>query len=280
MDKTDSPTADPKGVSISDSSYFRRFIICRANELSAIHSVSTLRHPRFDSGVLFIVDTEHHVLYEVTSIVDQRRSLFYGDSVIQNTSMQMLVKFDPIFIALPYLQKYASEKYVSLDECLVDEQFPAISLICNKSLMNGLKTVVNFKELDDDIYFKYDEEKALCWLEKRFTVLKATVLKFELVSQRLRSDESSLDRYVFGIFSDFITLQHSVLVKSRLKIKSGELNAFENQAPSKRSLASSEIAPSEKKTRTNAAKKLTQASKGTKSLLSFFSPRSMNNQEE
>jgi ribonuclease H2 subunit B len=260
----------------SDMKFHRRLIVSK-EENAPSSDIYALRHPRSVTKALYQISSETSVVNEVLLVDDPQRSTFYGESVISDGSITILSPVHALFIAIPYLLKHAKGRFVQLVDCLQDEDFSAISLLIeNKALLRSLELVTEFKVIADEIrVFRYDDSRLLEWLEKRFEVLKKALVEYGHLHKSITDDEEVLRRYTFGVLSDYLPEEISKTLKTALKIRDPEITLETSNPAKRKALASADNSldmPLKKKPpqMTTAQKKLQQASKGTKSLTSFF----------
>ncbi|GMR48750.1 hypothetical protein PMAYCL1PPCAC_18945, partial [Pristionchus mayeri] len=254
----------------------RKMIIAKASSFSSGISLFSLRHPRLDSGVLFQLSKTS--CDEVFLLDDEFRCLFSGDTLISDGRARILSPFNPIFLALPYLEKKKA-RYEQLEEILVDEEFPAIERLReNEQMMEEMEKVADKTDMCDEFLYKFNEKKALEWIKARFDVLKAALVANAKLHDSITRDDEVLPRYTFGVLSDHLSRPLAAAAKEHLQIKDAPVaEAAPEPLGMKRKLDDDEnlyggTMPPTKKTPTQSTtqKKLQQASKGTKSLSSFF----------
>uniref|UniRef100_A0A914DNS4 Ribonuclease H2 subunit B wHTH domain-containing protein n=1 Tax=Acrobeloides nanus TaxID=290746 RepID=A0A914DNS4_9BILA len=264
----------------SDESYARKFFVLKESILNAQGSIVPLKHPKFGTKTLYFVSKAE--VCEVLKVDDGKTSMFYGESVISDGSITMLSPIHPLFLAIPYLIKVVKSRFAPLDQILVDEDFPAIGRLAeNESLIKALAKFSDSKELCDTLMYRYNEELILKWLEGKFEVLKKSLLEHGTLHISIADNEIVLRRYTFGILADFLPEELGLMLKTHLDIQEPETDSYsswkrkideveedeENYTPSPQ--------PAKKIVKiSTAAKKLKEASKGTKSLMGFFSPKS------
>ncbi|KAF8372647.1 hypothetical protein PRIPAC_79076, partial [Pristionchus pacificus] len=254
----------------------RKMIIAKASTFSTPSSLYSIRHPRLNSACLFHLSKTS--CEEVFLLDDEFRCLFSGDTVISDGRARILSPFNPIFLVLPYLEKKKA-RYEQLEEILVDEELPAIERLReNEQMMKELEKVADKTDVCDEILYKLKEKKALEWISGRFEVLKTALVAHAKLHDSITRDDEVVSRYTFGVLSDHLSPSMAAVVKEHLQIKDApQAEAAPEPLGMKRKLDDDEnlygsAMPPAKKTPTQSAtqKKLQQASKGTKSLASFF----------
>lgn len=274
--------APPQKLPASNLRFDKRLIIAEETMFSSTSpGVFPLRHPTF-SGTAYYHFAGNGEIYELVRFQDGKRSLFYGDTIIENGNITLMCPCHPMFLALGYVQKNANNKFISLDILLEDDKYPANELLAtNSKLIICLKLIADYREIDDEVYYKFNEAKMLDWLAGRFSLIKDVMAKNEFVSGRLKNDDAAFDRYVFGFLTDLIAAPLVPKLKAYLQIKEveKESNGDVDQTYKRRQTLqdagnndfSPKVEPQKKKQRVStSAKKLQEASKGTASLRIFF----------
>ncbi|GLV39003.1 uncharacterized protein CBL_06002 [Carabus blaptoides fortunei] len=130
--------------------------------------------------------------------------------------MHLSTPIDPIFLVLPYLKKYCTNRAVPLDHLLRDEEFPETERLLKSTGLKYLNLIADRKGDEELNAFKYNEEKTLMWLQKK-TERVADILKqknihvgggavsatFVKSSKSDHTDESYV-RYAHGIVSEYL----------------------------------------------------------------------------
>ncbi|GMS96309.1 hypothetical protein PENTCL1PPCAC_18484, partial [Pristionchus entomophagus] len=268
----ESPEMPPKPA----ESMQRKMLIARASCFSSVTSLYTLRHPRLNSGSLFQLSNTS--CDELFLLEDEFRCLFSGDTVISDGRARILSPFNPLFLVLPYLEKKKA-RYEQLEEILVDDEYPAIERMAeNEQMMREIEKVADKTDACDEVLYKFSEKKALEWIRGRFELLKKALIAHAKLHDSITKDDEALARYTFGVLSDHLSASLAAVAKEHLQIKDAPVaEAAPEPLGMKRKLDDDENLfsiekPPVKKTPTQSVtqKKLQQASKGTKSLASFF----------
>ncbi|KAI1704459.1 RNase h2 complex component domain-containing protein [Ditylenchus destructor] len=264
-----------------DLSYHRKFVIAKENLTSTSTGVFALRHPKTGTRAYYNFDASGSV-QELLEWNHGKRSFFYGDSVVSDGSIVMLSPVHPLFLILRYVVQKAQNRYVSLEDCLDDDsEFPAVKLLlANEKLQKALRNVTDVKTIEDETFYRCNEESLLIWLEKRFNILLESLTRNGDLHKSVLNNPDALRRYTFGVLCDFLPEAVATVLKTRLEIKDVEVFAEPTKNAGKRVAANAmdgdeENFPAVKKTPTisRASKQLQEASKGTKSLASFFTKK-------
>ncbi|KAK0398906.1 hypothetical protein QR680_002810 [Steinernema hermaphroditum] len=278
--KSESPSeaediaASPKnGPPKSDSSFDRKLLIAKEGTINRALKAKLLPHPRSKASVLYYGVGSGDTLCEIVKIGEGKRSFFYGDTVVADGDVVAFVPINPLFVVLPHLIEHATGKYVPLDQMLADEMH---GLLLNTVLLKALKKVTDWRDVCDTTVYRYNEDKMFVWLEKKFKTIQEHIKTNKLVSQLVLDDDDAFKRVSFQLLQEYLADSISEQAKKRFQIK--ELEVAPN--PNKRSAEVNDMQefattikepPKKQPAKISAAQKqLKQASKGTKSLMSFF----------
>ncbi|CAI2350533.1 unnamed protein product [Caenorhabditis sp. 36 PRJEB53466] len=258
----------PAKLPESDESYARKIVVSKSNTLPNSRIIK-LRHPKEGCALFHISENSFD---EILAVNDGHRSFFYGESVLEDGTIHLFSPYNPVFVCLPYLQKTAG-KFVEVDEILVDEQFELIKeLTTNQRILKALEGVADVKDVMDVKLFRLNEQKMMEWMGKKFEALKKELEKE--AHRSLIECPDAFDRYVFSFLCDYLPSDLTASVRTHLNVQ--EAVATENIDMSMKRKTTEEDEyekekPAAKKPRESVqTKKLQAASKGTKSISSFF----------
>ncbi|XP_076435946.1 ribonuclease H2 subunit B-like isoform X2 [Babylonia areolata] len=273
-------------------------------------SFSKLRHPKSEQGTIYLISGGTKTVYEVVRFSPQFSSWLIGETVHRDGSMLITTPVDPVFLVLPYLITAGKNgKFMTLDQMVLDADFPDISCLLHCDGLQGLDVVADQRGADDIRAYRYNKEKTLAWLAmKTENVAEALRRKEVSVGESgahsanfIRSKNDQLDgeeaylKYAYGVVSDYLPLDLAASLKQHLGIKETKENikpeAKGDEPPSKKArLSKEDVAPiedysssnsvllkkdSSKGKQTAAQKRLNKVDKtGMKSISSFFSPKS------
>ena len=133
------------------------------------------------------------------------RSWFIDDSVKSDGSLLMVTKVDALFYAIPYLfeAKHASP----IDQVLIDEDFPETRRLCSCSRLEKLDLIADCKTTTPFVAWKWNESKALQWLEAKVSKL-ADHLK-----------ETNFNVATSAISSNYVKSRNTQVPESMLKLR-------------------------------------------------------------
>ncbi|XP_071085556.1 ribonuclease H2 subunit B-like [Haliotis cracherodii] len=263
-----------------------------------------LRHPKSDSGCLFLFANGGQDVYEAIQYKEEFRSWFIGDTVQHDGGMLMLTTVDPLFLVMPYLLKEGqSGKFMTLDQIVIDEDYPECNRLHGCTGLSELHQITEVKGDDDFRAYRFDKDKTLSWLKLK-TEIVADVLQQKDVSVSssgahssifIRSkkedavDKDQYIKYACGMVSDYLPPLIAEDLRDYLGVADihDPIKSPSEEPPAKR-VKLEDIAPSEDYSKTHgvqkqtsketkmtvAQKKLSKVDKsGMKSISSFFSPK-------
>jgi len=274
-------------------------------------SLCKLRHPRLDTGVMYLLAANCTRLFEVNCYKEKYRSWFIGNSVHSDGKIYMSTPVDPLFLVLPYLigVREKSSQFRTLDQLVYDEDFPDCHKLLPCCSYDQLSLIADVKDLDDNLQvYQYSPQKTLSWLKIKTENL-ADALEREKVDVDIRGSRSSIFsrsktsaisrddymEYAHGIISDYLPSALEKELRECLGLP--DINASsslsssqtENEPPKKKTKLTGDVSPTDdyskgfdtKKDKsktgklTIAQKRLSKVDKtGIKSISSFFSPKS------
>lgn len=278
-------------------------------EKSECHpSICLLRHPRTDSGVLFLLSADFKTVCELNCFDEKYHSWFIGDSVHGDNRIFFASPVDPLFLILPYLlNPQKSERYMALDQVVCDDDLPDCARILACADVDQISHIADRKDIDENLQvFRYSKDRTLAWLKEKVEVLADTLEAKQMsVSTKgshsalfVRSKNSTESRecyiqYAVGMICDYLPLALEQDLRSHLDVplteeKTNVPPVGENEPPKKKAKLDADVtSPTDdysldvKKEKnkitklTNAQKKLSKVDKtGMKSISSFFSPKS------
>ncbi|EYC42961.1 hypothetical protein Y032_0509g2724 [Ancylostoma ceylanicum] len=275
MDVADIDAPKKAGPPASDPSYERKFLIARENTLSDSRFYQ-IRHPKNRAPCLYRINEK--CCDEVVSVGEPLRSWFYGESVVSDGAIRLLSPVHPLFLALPYFID-SKCKFLELEEILSDSEYPSITILLqNDQFLRNVEKVTEMKDVCDTKVYRFNENKALEWISERFQRLRASLVDEDCLHKSIVDNGEVLDRYSFGILCDYLNPEMTALAKTHLSIRGPPTDENERVDMSMKRKAEdlyedTEQKPAKKPKESTVMKKLQQASKGTKSISSFFSKK-------
>ncbi|CAG5119722.1 unnamed protein product [Candidula unifasciata] len=274
-------------------------------------SLCKLRHPRLDTGVMYLLSANCLRVFEVNCYKEKYRSWFIGNTVHSEGGLYMTSSVDPLFLVLQYMVSTykKSSQFRTLDQIVCDEDFPDCHKLISCCSQDQLSLIADWKDIDDNLQvYRYSQEKTLCWLKSK-TMAVANVLEQKKISVDVkgshsaifvRSKSASVSRdaymeYAHGLISDYLSAALEKELRKYLDLPEVSVPASpaasqtENEPPNKKAKLSTEVTPTDdysrnidlKKDKSKggklsiAQKKLSKVDKtGMKSISSFFSPKS------
>jgi len=198
--------------------------------------VDTFLHkmPHPQNGVVSLFMFKNKDVYQVMQCKEDYRSWFVDESVQKDGSMYMITPIDPLFLALPYLEKSAAQNiFTTLDNILTDENHPEALIKLEQCLTKkNLLNICNCKGSEDIVAYKSDESRILAWLSlkihKLADHLSSTALNVGLgvkvknfvhVDRDLKQKEEDCKRYAWTMVSDYLPAHWVDKLKENLDIK-------------------------------------------------------------
>ncbi|XP_053987578.1 ribonuclease H2 subunit B isoform X1 [Hylaeus volcanicus] len=193
-----------------------------------IPDVIKLRHPASNQPAMFVFSPGNLTVQEVLTFDENKRSWFIDDNVKSDGKMHLSTPIDPIFLVLPYLRK--SQQAQPLDQCLWDEDFPETSRLAQ---CQSLKlTLIADRKGDESLQaYKFNEEKALIWLQKKVErvsdvlkqkgihVSQGAISATYIKSTKLENaSEVEYLKYAHGIVSEYLSEDLSKKLAQHLNI--------------------------------------------------------------
>ncbi|BFZ00549.1 hypothetical protein BsWGS_03589 [Bradybaena similaris] len=274
-------------------------------------SLCKLRHPRLNSGVMYLFSANCVRVFEVNCYKEKYRSWFIGNTVQSEGGVYITSLVDPLFLVLQYLVSTyeKSSRFMTLDQIVCDEDFPDCHKLLSCCTHDQLSLITDWKDLDDNLQvYRYSQEKSLSWLKSK-TEAVADALEQKKISVDLRGSHSAIFvrsksasvsrdaymEYAHGLVSDYLSVVLEKELRQFLDLPdmnvpaSPSLSQTENEPPSKKAKLTADLTPTDDYSRnvdlkkdkskggklTIAQKKLSKVDKtGMKSISSFFSPKS------
>ncbi|XP_046990148.1 ribonuclease H2 subunit B isoform X1 [Schistocerca americana] len=262
-----------------------------------------LRHPLSGAPAMFMFSPGDGMVQEVLTFSENKRSWFIEDSVKSDGKMHLSTPIDPIFLVIPYLRK--TSHAVPLDQLLKDEDYPETERLLRSTGLKHLSQVADKKGDEELNAYKYNEEKALNWLQRKTErvaeVLKqkgvqvnnvATAATFVKSGKTESDDPEAYLKYAHGLVSEYLAddLSLQLLRKlglpeeqpsesSKRKLAPAQQQASETKRPRQEDLPNGDaldltkpekVLMAAKTSITAKEKARMKAASGSKSISSFF----------
>lgn len=191
-----------------------------------------LPHPRTGESCLFLFRDKK--VYQLMKCDESYRSWFIDESVQKDGTFCTITPMDPLFLALPYLEKFAeSGKFTTLDNMLIHEEHQlALNKLEECLTKANLCNICNCKGSDDIVAYKSEESKILAWLSLKVSKLSEHLMKSDInvklgskdsayirVEKDLKQKEEECMRYAWSMISDYVPHPWVEKLKENLKIK-------------------------------------------------------------
>lgn len=240
-------------------------------------------------------------IYELLQFNEKNRSWFIGDTVCSDGKIYISTPIDPLFIFLQYLEESCKERAEPLTQ-IMDGSLE--SFFSSALKISQMRMIADQKGPDDLKAFKYNEDKTLKWLKKKFqqihkslkmqNIINSGAASMNFVQSHLDTetvDDDAIQMAALGIISEYISMELIGKLDSDLGI-SRKLIEPVNQKRKHEQMAKNEIskrvkvedqenfsdvnqsaAPKTAVKISTKSKALEKAAKGSKSISSFFSKK-------
>lgn len=112
-----------------------------------------LRNPCTQSATRYLYAKHLNRFYEIFNFAEEPRSWFINDLACSNGSLYLTTAFDPLFLALHYIQLNCSTRCVPFDQAIVDDKFINTHILADILTVEQLSMVSGFFYL---FFSKYD----------------------------------------------------------------------------------------------------------------------------
>lgn len=260
-------------------------------------------HPGKGTRALFIVEVSTKNLFEVQAFSEPHRSWLIENRVCSNGRTYLTVPIDSTFLALFFLKKFCSQRAMSLED-IIDDDDPTVNKFLTEYVCKErLEIVADVKTSGGTKYFKYNPQRTLAWLAVKAKNLAERMKKesiycgFSSLSQNYKKSEATQTveevdylRSACDIVGSYVDLSVYEELTEYLGIKELETKVANNKRKSMNSenglskkikleeLCSDDnleaspkaVVPVKEKKVTAKEKALAKGAKGTKSISSFF----------
>lgn len=243
--------------------------------------------------------TSNNQIFELLQFNEGHRSWFLDETVASNGKIYLTSRVDPLFIFLQFLERDCTKQAQPLEQITDGEARIFIDVL----KMDQMRLVADQKGPDDLKAFKFNEEKTLSWLKKKFTLIKTSLKQQSIISSGSSSmnfvkssleveevDEDAIAEAALGIISEYISLEliekldsfYGISEKSKEPAsQKRKSEAGQNEGDKKRiKIEEQENLPEEPPKNVKAAPKVTtkakaleKAAKGSKAISSFFTKK-------
>lgn len=201
-------------------------------ENSASQVIQKFYHPGLEEYTYFIVNKEAKTIQEVISFEEPNRCWFINQNAHSNGALYMTVPVDPTFLVLHYLKIFCKENAMQLDQ-LCDAQVPKAPHILSDLVdKKSMEVIADVKTIDDSVFYKYNEKRALTWLLYKVDKVKDSLMDQKIYCgvsslsanymKSLENEETSQEEYLrvaVGIVSHYLDLDLVEKMKCHLGIK-------------------------------------------------------------
>lgn len=178
---------------------------------------------------LYYYDEDNLRLYEQVQYYDEYRSWFLGDRLQQRGEMVFMTKIDPLFIFVPILIKFSSDRFRSIDDICSSydevirnkQEDDATKHRSTPSKIQGpnikpsqlryalapnikWENVADIKQVDDEIYMRYSEDKTLDWLTSKFDKTMIALESVMSEPQKPKPSKATLMSYACDLINVYV----------------------------------------------------------------------------
>lgn len=238
-------------------------------------------------------------IFELLQFNEGHRSWFLNEAVASNGKIYLTSKVDPLFIFLQFLERDCTKQAQPLEQIMDGEA----RMFTEVLKMEQMRLVADQKGPDDLKAFKFNEDKTLSWLKKKFTMIKSSLRQQKVISTGSSSmnfvkssleeediDEDAIAEAALGIISEYISLEliekldNFYGISEKTKEPATQKRKSEaglNESDKKRiKMEEQENLPEEPAKNVKAVPKVTtkskaleKAAKGSKAISSFFTKK-------
>ncbi|KAI8145087.1 Ydr279p protein family-domain-containing protein [Fennellomyces sp. T-0311] len=139
--------------------------------------------PQTGQSTLYLHDDDDRQLFEIQRVtgVGRKTSWLINDTLYKDGTMRHITHVDPLFIALPLLEQAQKleSKFRTLDDIFSMDDNNALYLLRLHGFQAQLAHLCDVQEIASDMHvYRFNDEKALSWLQKKVNQL---VPSFEAV---------------------------------------------------------------------------------------------------
>ncbi|KAL1140582.1 hypothetical protein AAG570_000512, partial [Ranatra chinensis] len=128
-------------------------------------SIVKLKHPLTDHPSLFLFSGNNTTVQEIQTFSEDKRSWFFGNTIIVGGKMYLLTPVDPLFLILPYLR--AASQCSPLDQIIIDRTYSETGRLLTCNGLKYINQIADRRGEESLNAYIYNEEKTLNWLKKK-----------------------------------------------------------------------------------------------------------------
>lgn len=186
--------------------------IVHPEESSKLTSIK-LPNPQTNQLQDYLYDEENLTLSEIVKHFDPTRSWFFDNSVCIDGELYMITKIDPLFILLPFIMEYSATSFRTLQDICSSAENLTNDLYFALSPSINWNHVCDTKELDQELYVRYNEDKTLDWLVSKSNKLLDALIKVSTHN----TSRFSLTSYAYDLVSEYIP--HALVEKFKTRAR-------------------------------------------------------------
>uniref|UniRef100_A0A2A4JCG1 Ribonuclease H2 subunit B n=1 Tax=Heliothis virescens TaxID=7102 RepID=A0A2A4JCG1_HELVI len=200
-----------------------------------------LAHPSHGKPTKYCLDDENKRIFEIVTFDEPHRSWFIGNTVKSDGSIQMVTPVNPLFLVLPKLKEQCASRAVPLEDLLSEKGYDKIL-----DFMPSLDSVADLKGPAEMKAYKYNEEKAMTWLEERVRRLSKVLRQKNIhvtsgaasatfVTSNISNDsidEEFYLKYACGMISEYLQDEMALTLEKRFNFKPDLIETIGNKRKS------------------------------------------------
>ncbi|KAK5575789.1 hypothetical protein RB653_006923 [Dictyostelium firmibasis] len=177
------------------------------------YEILTLPSPKYESvKCRYILDKENGRILEINKFNSKPSSWFIDNGVRNDGSMYLSSDIDPLFLLIPFLEKYKSlhkNEYLEISSIINDPYYSNLSKIPFKH--SQLSLICDSKDISDSKLYRLEDEKLLIWLRCKVknisNYLKETNTDIFKTSNYVKKDLSWETLYTMsiGFISEYLS---------------------------------------------------------------------------
>ena len=226
----------------------RIIAVKQIQDLSSKSNLITLQLPSNQDPCQFLI--VNSTLLQLQKFSTGTNSLIVDSSICKDGSLYTATRYDPLFLLISIL-KSSSDQFRPLHDIIYEfgaaNQASIQLVVDHTNLDTQLKHICDVKTVDGVNFFRYNQNRTLSWLHKKYELLKKILPEITCLQQHLVM--LTPEEICLRLLAENIDVEHYELLKQKydLKPKVMDMNHFEVKLADKRPIAESKKQVSKKK---------------------------------